>query len=281
VFPPGEEEARRRLAAFARGPRAPIGRYGRDRDRLDRAGTSALSPYLRFGMLSARAAVVAAVDAGARPDRRPRTGADTWLSELVWRDFYLAVLWHHASVLRQAFNPAFRRIAWHPAAGALRAWQEGCTGYPVVDAAMRQLAATGWIPNRARMIVASFLAKDLLVDWRLGEAWFMRQLVDGDPAANNGGWQWAAGTGTDAAPYFRVFNPVLQGKRYDPEGAYVRRWIPALARVPRTMVHEPWKLPAAEQRTAGLPIGRDYPAPIVDHRAARERAIAAYAAARR
>jgi deoxyribodipyrimidine photo-lyase len=280
-FPPGEEEARRRLATFARGSKAPIRAYGRERDRLDHAGTSTLSPYLRFGMLSARDAVVAAVEAGARPGRRAHTGADVWLSELVWREFYLAVLWHHPSVLRQAFDPAFRGIAWAPGPAALEAWQEGRTGYPVVDAAMRQLVATGWIPNRARMLVASFLAKDLLVDWRVGEAWFMRHLVDGDPAANNGGWQWTAGTGTDAAPYFRIFNPTLQGRRCDPEGAYVRRWIPALARVPAAVVHAPWKLSDDEQRAAGVAIGRDYPAPIVDHGIARERALAAYRAARR
>ena len=280
-FPPGEAEARRRLARFARGRRAPIRVYPGARDRLDRPGTSTLSPYLRFGMVSARQALVCARDAGARPGRRPSTGADVWLSQLVWRDFYLNTLWHHPGVLRQAFDPAFRRIAWQRDPDALRAWQEGRTGYPVVDAAMRQLAATGWMPNRARMIVASFLTRDLLVDWRLGEAWFMRHLVDGDPAANNGGWQWAAGTGTDAAPYFRVFNPVLQGRRYDPEGVYVRRWIPALARVPTAAVHAPWTLSPAEQRAAGLAIGNDYPAPIVDHRAARERALAAYRAARR
>jgi deoxyribodipyrimidine photo-lyase len=279
-FPPGEAEARRRLARFVRGARAPIRRYARARHRLDVAGTSTLSPYLRFGMVSAREAVAVALEAGGRPGRR-RTGADAWLSQLVWRDFYLAILWHHPGVLRQAFDPAFRRMAWRRDPDALRAWQEGRTGYPVVDAAMRQLAATGWMPNRARMIVASFLTRDLLVDWRLGEAWFMRHLVDGDPAANNGGWQWAAGTGTDAVPYFRVFNPVLQGRRYDPDGAYVRRWIPALARVPAAAVHKPWTLSAAEQRAAGLALGTDYPAPIVDHLAARERALGAYRAGRR
>jgi deoxyribodipyrimidine photo-lyase len=150
-----------------------------------------------------------------------------------------AILWHHPGVLRQAFDPAFRRIAWETDRRALRAWQEGCTGYPVVDAAMRQLTATGWMPNPARMIVASFLTRDLLIDWRIGEAWLMRHLIDGDPAANNGDWQWTAETGTDAVPYFRVFNPMLQGKRYDPDGTYVRRWIPALARVPTALVREP------------------------------------------
>jgi deoxyribodipyrimidine photo-lyase len=281
-FPPGEDEARRRLARFTRGARAPIRAYARTRDRLDLDGTSALSPYLRFGMVSARAALVAALGAGARPGARTaRTGADVWLAELVWREFYLDVLWHFPYVLGAAFDPRLRRIAWRDAPDELRAWQEGRTGYPVIDAAMRQLAATGWIPNRARMLVASFLAKDLLLDWRAGEAWFMRHLVDGDPAANNGGWQWTAGTGTDAAPYFRVFSPVLQGRRFDPRGEYVRRWVPELGGVAGARVHEPWRLSAAAQQAAGAVLGRDYPAPIVDHGEARTRALAAFARARR
>ena len=272
-FPPGEAEARRRVQAFVRGP---IHRYDTERDRVDHDGTSALSPYLRFGMVSARTAVVAALDAGAAGDPRARSGADVWLSELVWRDFYLSILFHHPHVLREAFDPRFRRLGHRRAVPDLAAWQQGRTGYPVVDAAMRQLAATGWIHNRARMIVASFLTKHLLLDWRDGEAWFMAQLLDGDPAANNGGWQWTAGVGTDPAPYFRVFNPVLQGKRCDPEGTWVRRWLPELARVPAERIHEPWTLTPLEQRAAGCVIGRDYPAPIVEHHTARERALAAY-----
>jgi len=181
-----------------------------------------------------------------------------WLSELAWRDFYQHVLCHFPFVLRSAFVPRLRDIEWRNDPRELAAWQEGRTGYPVVDAAMRQLAATGWMHNRARMIVASFLVKDLLIDWRLGEAWFMRQLVDGDPAANNGGWQWVAGTGTDAAPYFRVFNPVLQGERTDPDGAYVRRWVPELARVPGARVHAPWRLTAGEQAAARSRSGARY-----------------------
>ncbi|HXJ33227.1 MAG TPA: deoxyribodipyrimidine photo-lyase [Candidatus Eisenbacteria bacterium] len=272
AFPAGETEARRRLDAFARGRSAPIDRYAAERDRVDRDGTSALSPYLRFGMVSARDAAVAALgrDGGAR------SGADVWLSELLWREFYLAILFHFPSVLREAFNPGLRDVPWRRAPGDLGAWQEGRTGYPIVDAAMRQLAATGWMHNRARMIVASFLTKDLLVDWRHGEAWFMRMLVDGDPAANNGGWQWTAGVGTDAAPYFRIFNPVLQARKFDPDGAYVRRWVPEVARVRGSLVHEPWALAPLEQQAAGCRVGRDYPAPIVDHHAARDRALAAY-----
>jgi deoxyribodipyrimidine photo-lyase len=158
----------------------------------------------------------------------------------------------------------------------MNAWVEGQTGYPVVDAAMRQLNATGWMHNRARMITASFLTKDLLIDWRQGERYFMQHLLDGDPAANNGGWQWTAGTGTDAAPYFRIFNPVLQGKKFDPQGAYVRRWVPELVDVPNRFIHAPWEMPAIMQSQTGCVIGKNYPAPIVDHAEARKRVLAAY-----
>jgi deoxyribodipyrimidine photo-lyase len=280
AFPAGEKEAERRLAAFTRGAGAAVEAYGRHRDRLDLPSTSTLSPYLRFGMLSARTAAAAARGAGAHPsDARARGGPDVWLSELVWREFYQYVLWHFPFVLRRAFDARLRAVPWRNDPAGLRAWQEGRTGYPIVDAAMRQLAADGWIHNRARLIVASFLTKDLLIDWRLGEAWFMRQLVDGDPASNDGGWQWTAGTGTDAAPYFRIFNPVLQAKKCDPDGAYVRRWVPELARVPAAAIHTPWELSPSAQEAAGCRIGRDYPAPIVDHRDARARLLEAYAVA--
>jgi deoxyribodipyrimidine photo-lyase len=174
-----------------------------------------------------------------------------------------------------------RRIAWREASGELEAWKAGRTGFPVVDACMRQLAETGWMHNRGRMIAASFLVKDLLLDWRLGEQHFMDRLVDGDPAANNGGWQWTAGVGTDAAPYFRIFNPVLQGRKFDPEGRFVRRFVPELKRVPDRFIQEPWRMGAAEQRAAGCMIGVDYPAPIVDRAAARGRTLAAYKASQR
>jgi deoxyribodipyrimidine photo-lyase len=183
-------------------------------------------------------------------------------------------------VLKQAFRSELRDIPWRNNEREFAAWREGCTGYPVVDAAMRQLCETGWIHNRARMIVASFLVKDLLIDWRWGERWFMQHLVDGDPAANNGGWQWTAGVGTDAAPYFRVFNPVLQGEKFDPGGAYVRRWVPELVDVPDKFIHAPWKMPAEVQRASGCIIGKDYPAPIVDHARARASVLAAYRYAR-
>jgi deoxyribodipyrimidine photo-lyase len=276
-FPPGEAEAQRRLSAFVDGEEKAIYRYGEGRDRLDLDETSHLSPYLRFGMLSTRQVVITARRAiEAAPDAQARTGAQTWLNELIWREFYQTILYHFPHVLEQSFRPDLQSIAWENDTAAFAAWRAGRTGYPVVDAGMRQLARTGWMHNRARMIVASFLVKDLLVDWRWGERHFMLHLVDGDAAANNGGWQWAAGTGTDAAPYFRVFNPVLQSHKYDPNGDYVRRWVPELTGVPDRFIHAPWKMPPDGQRAAGCLIGRDYPAPIVEHAWARERALAAY-----
>ncbi|MBN1640509.1 MAG: deoxyribodipyrimidine photo-lyase [Anaerolineae bacterium] len=280
-FPPGEAEALRRLAAFTEGDQAPIYAYQEQRDRMDMDATSRLSPYLRFGMLSARQAIVAAYDAIARaPGPAARRGAETWLDELIWREFYIAIQAHYPNVYEESFRPNLRAIPWDNDPTLFEAWRAGQTGYPVVDAGMRQLLATGWMHNRARMIVASFLVKDVLIDWRRGERAFMQLLVDGDPAANNGGWQWTAGTGTDAAPYFRIFNPVTQGRKYDPSGDYVRRWVPELAHVPVRHVHAPWEMARDAQRRVGCVIGRDYPAPVVDHAWARERTLAAYRAAR-
>jgi deoxyribodipyrimidine photo-lyase len=181
-------------------------------------------------------------------------------------------------VLQQTFRPERRHIQWADDEPGFAAWCQGRTGYPIVDAAMRQLSDTGWMHNRARMITASFLVKDLLIDWRRGERWFMQHLVDGDLASNNGGWQWAAGVGSDAAPYFRVFNPVLQARKFDPAGDFARAWVPELRRVPEAYIHEPWKMPRDVQRRAGCVIGEDYPHPIVDHAFARQRALAAYRA---
>ncbi len=203
IFPAGEIEAQRRLTRFTD---SLIERYDEDRNRMDLDGTSGLSPYLRFGMLSARQAVWAAREAEElTKDIKAKSGAETWLNELIWREFYAAILYHFPYVRLVAFRPGLRKIAWRDDIDGMNAWAEGQTGYPVVDAAMRQLNATGWMHNRARMITASFLTKDLLIDWRQGERYFMQHLLDGDPAANNGGWQWTAGTGTDAAPYFRIF----------------------------------------------------------------------------
>jgi len=276
-FPPGEAEALRRLRAFAGGATAPILDYDNARNRMDLDGTSQLSPYLRFGMVAARRAAVAALHAMAVADNATaRKGAEIWLNELIWREFYMMVLYHHPDVLEHEFQANLRGITWHNDEAEFAAWCAGRTGYPVVDAAMRQLVTTGWVHNRARMIVASFLVKDLLVDWRWGERFFMQHLLDGDPAANNGGWQWTSGVGTDAAPYFRVFNPTLQGAKFDPNGAYIRRWVPELIDVPAKFIHEPWRMPQEVQRGSGCIIGRDYPVPIVDHALARERVLAVY-----
>ncbi len=274
MFPASQAEAVRRLERFSK---EKIFRYAGSRNRMDLDGTSALSPYLRFGLLTARQAAWAAREAEFfAPDPTSRQGAETWLNELIWREFYIAILYHFPHVRRDSFRAELRNIPWRNDPAEFEAWKEGRTGYPVVDAAMRQLSQTGWMHNRARMIVASFLVKDLLVDWRWGEKHFMQHLLDGDPAANNGGWQWTAGTGTDAAPYFRVFNPVLQGRKFDPQGAYVKRYVPELANVPEEHVHEPWKMSVEQQRRFRCMIGVDYPAPIVDHALARARVLEAY-----
>jgi len=273
-FPAGEREALRRLDTFLSGV---VRNYADGRNRMDLDGTSSLSPYLRFGMLSARTAVSAAMEtARETDDPTVRKGCEVWINELIWREFYQSILYHFPFVLKTSFNSGLRNIPWRNAPAELRAWQQGLTGYPVVDAAMRQLTETGWMHNRARMITASFLVKDLLINWQEGERWFMRSLIDGDPAANNGGWQWTAGTGTDAAPYFRIFNPILQGKKFDPMGVYVRRWVPELASVPDRYIHTPWEMSPLEQSGVNMIIGRDYPQPIVDHASARERTLKAY-----
>jgi len=277
-FPPGEAEAQRRLQDFvAEG----IYSYATERDFMARAGTSELSPYLRFGMLSARQAAVAAVQARYdAPTDATWESAIVWLDELIWREFYMCILINFPNARRESFRANMRAVAWDNDPDTFAAWQAGRTGYPIVDAGMRQLLATGWMHNRARMIVASFLIKHLLIDWRWGERHFMQHLIDGDPASNNGGWQWVAGTGTDAAPYFRIFNPTLQAGKYDPHGDYAQRWLPELERVPLKYLDEPWTMPDAVQRKAGCVIGKDYPAPIVEHAWARKRALATYKAAR-
>lgn len=271
---PGEVHARATLRAFVG---QSIFAYSERRNQLDGDGTSALSPYLRFGMLSAREAVVAAYTAiASASEAHAKKSAEAWLTELIWREFYCTILYHFPEVLHRPFRPKLRHMAWADDQSAFTAWCEGRTGYPVVDAALRQLVETGWMHNRARMITASFLVKDLLIDWRCGERWFMQHLIDGDPAANNGGWQWTAGVGADAAPYFRVFNPVLQSRKFDPYGDFARAWLPELRRVPDAFIHEPWTMPDDVQRLAHCIIGQDYPAPIVDHAFARARALQVY-----
>ena len=276
-FPAGEQEGKHRLCTYIKGGGAPIYEYTTRRDFPGIRGTSLLSPYLRFGMISARFATVAAQTAmHDGTDEDARASAAMWLGELIWRDFYISILHHFPHVHEGSFRPEYDRIAWTNDEEDFAAWCAGQTGYPFIDAAMRQLVNIGWMHNRARMAVASFLVKDLLIDWRWGERWFMQQLIDGDPAANNGGWQWSAGTGTDTAPYFRIFNPISQGIKFDPAGAYVRQWVPELARVPDKFIHEPWKMPHSKQVNARCTIGKDYPFPIVDHKEARQRTLAAY-----
>ncbi len=262
---PGEAAATARLRAFVADGRDD---YDARRDFPGCSGTSRLSPDLRFGVVSIR--TVHAATTGRS------VAAQTFTTELIWRDFYQQLLFHHPNLERQAFRPAMRALAWENDRGMFAAWQRGETGYPIVDAAMRQLRETGWMHNRCRMIVASFLTKDLLIDWRWGERHFMRELLDGDLAANNGGWQWAASTGTDAQPWFRIFNPTAQGERFDPDGDYVRRWVPELAAVPTRWLHRPWELPAREAGGAGVVVGATYPERVVLHEERRRRALVMY-----
>lgn len=243
--------------------------YKTARDFPARRGVSYLSVHLRFGTISIREL---ARHAHAQPDE----GAQTWLSELIWRDFYQQILWHHPRVVDRAFRPEYDAIEWDQAPQLLAAWCAGRTGYPLVDAAMRQLNRSGYMHNRLRMLTASFFCKDLLLDWRLGERYFAQQLNDYDLAANNGGWQWAASTGCDAQPYFRIFNPLTQSQKFDPDGSFIRRYVPELARFAPPHIHAPWLAPLDVQRAAGCLIGRDYPAPVVDHAAARLRALERY-----
>uniref|UniRef100_E6PGE7 Putative Deoxyribodipyrimidine photo-lyase PhrB n=1 Tax=mine drainage metagenome TaxID=410659 RepID=E6PGE7_9ZZZZ len=253
--------------------------YSLQRDLPALDGTSRLSPDLRAGTIGIRTCVARARSAMEGASAKRRASLDVWLSELIWRDFYQQILRNFPHVANAPFLPATAAIPWREDELAFRAWCEARTGYPIVDAAMQQLNTTGWMHNRLRMIVASFLSKDLLLNWQWGERYFERQLADADLAQNNGGWQWAASTGTDAAPYFRIFNPVLQGQRFDPEGAFVRAMLPALRGVPTKYVHAPWQMPPLVQRESGCIIGEDYPAPIVDRTETKTRVLAAFSAA--
>jgi deoxyribodipyrimidine photo-lyase len=264
----GEKASRARLAHFVKGPAA---RYEDGRNAMGLAGTSRLSQDLKFGTLSARTAWHAA-KSGLQDHLKAWR---TFGNELVWREFAYDVLRSKPEVLVHPFRPAWERFPWRKDEKAWRAWVDGTTGYPVVDAAARQLLAEGFVHNRARMIAASFLCKHLLLDFRLGEAHYMKHLTDGDWAANDLGWQWSAGCGVDAQPWFRVFNPVTQGERFDADGAYVRRWVPELAKMPSRWVHSPWQCPPLELRAAGVELSRTYPLPIIDHALARGRFLAA------
>ncbi len=250
-----------------------IDAYRDARDFPARRGPSYLSVHLRFGTVSIREL---AAYAHARSLESDGEGAATWLSELIWRDFYAQILWHHPRVATEAFKREYAGLRFPGKASHFEAWCEGRTGYPIVDAAMRQINATGYMHNRLRMIAASFLVKDLLVDWRRGEKYFAERLIDFDLASNNGGWQWAASTGCDAQPYFRIFNPVTQSLRFDAEAKFIRRYVPELAPFDAREIHAPWQVPLAIQQAKAVVIGRHYPAPIVDHAAARARALALF-----
>ena len=253
-----------------------IDRYHDTRNFPAVKGPSYLSTHLRFGTVSVRQL---AREAWSRM-QAGSAGAEVWLSELIWRDFYHQVLHHHPRVVGRAFKPEYDRIAWETGKAAdahFSAWCQGRTGYPIVDAAMHQLNETGYMHNRLRMVVASFLTKDLGIDWRRGEAYFAEKLNDFDLAANNGGWQWAASSGCDAQPWFRIFNPVNQSEKFDPQGRFIRRYLPALAKLPDALVHAPWQARPLDLAAAGVVLGRDYPAPIVQHDQARLRTLQRYA----
>ena len=288
----GELVAQALLKDFVEGDR--MQRYNVDRDFPGMPGTSQLSPHLRFGTISPRQCYYSALKnvnyvVPSRQSFSPqasdpkKSGGDAWISELIWREFYMQVLYHFPHANHANFNKAYDTVQWgsgKPAQDAahFKAWCEGRTGYPIIDAAMRQLNQTGWMHNRLRMIVASFLTKDLLIHWPAGESYFMQKLVDGDPASNNGGWQWAASTGTDAQPYFRIFNPKLQSERFDPKGDFIRQWVPELARVPVDYVHEPGTMPNMLQIQVNCVVGHNYPAPIVDHTKQKDEILARFKA---
>jgi len=268
---PGEPGAARQLERFLEQGAAG---YDNDRDRPDLTGTSRLSPHLHFGEISPRTVWHAAKDRlrGSR-SRRLQAGVTSFLRELGWREFGHHLLHHFPHTTDAPLREQFAAFPWSDDEDALAAWQRGATGYPIVDAGMRELWTTGWMHNRVRMVVASFLVKDLLVDWRHGARWFWDTLVDADLANNTLGWQWTAGCGADAAPFFRIFNPVSQGERFDPQGAYVRKWVPEVAGLPDRWLHKPWEAPADVLRDAEVELGGGYPQPLVDHAEARDRAL--------
>jgi len=271
IWRPGEAGALARFDGFVRDD---LAGYESRRDRPDPPGTSRLSPHLRWGEISPRQ--IWARLALQAEDPAKRQGADKFLSEVGWREFSYHLLYHFPTLPEENWRPEFDAYPWRDSVGDLKAWQRGATGYPLVDAGMRELWQTGWMHNRVRMIAASFLIKHLRIDWRQGEAWFWDTLVDADLANNAAGWQWVAGSGADASPYFRIFNPILQGEKFDPNGDYVRRWCPELAALPNKFIHAPFKATAEVLDRAGIKLGQTYPAPIVDHDQARAAALDGY-----
>ncbi|HXJ55798.1 MAG TPA: deoxyribodipyrimidine photo-lyase [Verrucomicrobiae bacterium] len=299
VWTPGEPGAQRQLQRFLR---EALGHYRDQRDRPDLPGTSRLSPHLHFGEIGPRQiwhglASASGTTAGqpgepteatslTRKRRRATVGGVSWrehqfLTEVGWREFAHHLLYHFPHTPAEPLREEFKKFPWHANEAFLQAWQKGRTGYPIVDAGMRELRTTGWMHNRVRMVVASFLVKDLLISWNEGAHWFWDALVDADLAGNTLGWQWTAGCGADAAPYFRVFNPISQGEKFDPNGTYVRRWCPELARMPDNWVHHPWEAPPDVLQEAGVELGRTYPEPILSHAIAREVALEAFSQMKR
>ncbi|KAF0230756.1 MAG: deoxyribodipyrimidine [Beijerinckiaceae bacterium] len=271
---PGETGAAERLDTFLEGP---LAGYADNRDRPDFRSTSMLSPHLAFGEISPRMIWHQVehcwAEGGLTASRRD---IDKFFAEIGWREFAWHLMFHYPALARENYQPRFDTFPWERNEGALLAWQQGRTGYPIVDAGMRELWRTGFMHNRVRMIVASFLIKHLLIDWREGEAWFWDTLVDADPASNAASWQWVAGSGADAAPYFRIFNPITQGEKFDPEGVYIRTHVPEIAGLPDAFLHKPWEAPGPMLQRAGIRLGETYPEPIVRHEMARERALAAF-----
>jgi deoxyribodipyrimidine photo-lyase len=269
---PGEKGAKTALRKFLN---VGLAKYSQNRDRPDLATVSRLSPHLHFGEISVRT-IWHSVKQHSLLEAKTSTATEAYLRELVWREFAHYLLYYFPKTANNPLRKEFNNFPWSKNTTFLKAWQHGQTGYPIVDAGMRELWHTGWMHNRVRMIVASFLVKDLLIPWQVGAKWFWDTLVDADLANNTLGWQWTAGCGADAAPYFRIFNPVLQGEKFDPKGNYVRRWIPALQNLSTRWIHKPWLAPATELEAAGIILDDNYPRPIVDHSVARQRALSAF-----
>jgi len=270
---PGEEGAQAGLESFLE---QAVDAYPSERDRPDRTGTSRLSPHLHFGEIGP-AQIVQALRSRIGCPEVHTEGAEGFLKQIAWREFAHHLLYHFPTTPEQALDSRFERFPWaNPEPGVLAAWQRGRSGIPLVDAGMRELWHTGWMHNRVRMVVASLLVKNLRIHWLQGARWFWDTLVDADLANNTLGWQWCAGCGADAAPYFRIFNPVLQGERFDPDGDYVRRWVPELAGLPASVIHRPWSASQALLESHGVRLGQDYPQPIVDLKSSRETALAAF-----